>query len=124
MSSNRSFTYLPKRTRKKFSAKRLLKEYRLPVLFVLALILTLLIGSFSTHPGVHLGLITVFLDIWLVVRWFKDQRPRETYITLIIGFVINLLALIAVNQSDSVELWVTCLYIFFMLGLLTLDSRK
>lgn len=80
--------------------------YRGEILFVLALVVALLLGGYTSHPGVHLAGATVFVDL---AAWRRLRRFTLPLLSLVV--VMNVIALVVILVGhDPAELWLAGVY--------------
>ncbi|RIV19180.1 hypothetical protein D2Q93_13185 [Alicyclobacillaceae bacterium I2511] len=91
------------------------RRFRVEVLFVIALVVTLLLSGWMTHPGILLVEVTILLDILLWRRLVHTGSVAVSALTL----VLNVLALIVLFVGGSKgDLWLSGLLGLFALLLL------
>lgn len=96
------------------------KVARLEALLLVALLLTLLLVHFATHPGLHVAGVTVLLDLMI---WKRE--PFHAIRPLIVILLLNLLALLVIAfGNDPVELWLTAFYGIYIILLLVVTRSK
>lgn len=105
----------------KDSLRGFFQTYALESLFALALVLTILIGGYANHPGVHVAGVTLLLDLllWkLRARLFRGRTLRA----ILLPAALHLLALYAILfTKDNFELWTIGLEGMFLILLVGLD---
>lgn len=96
------------------------KLARLEALLLVALLLTLLLAQFATHPGLHVTGVTVLLDVLI---WKRESLRSVFHAGLILA--LNLLALLVIAfGSDPVELWLTAFYGMYAILLVAVPRSK
>ena len=91
------------------------RRFRVEVLFVIALAITLLLSGWMTHPGLHLAGVTILLDLLLWPRFVRTG----SIIVAALALVLNVLALIVLLVGGAQgELWLSGLNGLFALLLL------
>lgn len=124
MPKRQSTSWTQQNDHSKVSLQRLWRDFRLPILFVCALLITLLIGVYARNSSVVLVLVTIIIDMMLVWRWRREQGPYQAYATLLAAVVINVLAIIALFSVGAVERWVSTFYCLILFSMLTLDRLR
>ena len=92
---------------------------RLEALLLGALLLTLLLVQFATHPGLHVAGVTILLDVLI---WKRElvSSTRQWVVIL----CLNIIAVVVIAfGSDPVELWLTGFYGMYVMLLLLVTAR-
>jgi hypothetical protein len=86
------------------------KIYRLWYLFGGAILFTLLLRGWATHPGMILGWVSLFTGGMLIYE--VSNGPREARMSgIFLVVIIELIAIIVVNtDNDPLEIWVGVVY--------------
>ena len=93
---------------------------RLEALLLVALLLTLLLAQFATHPGLHVAGVTVLLDVLI---WRRESLRSIFHLGLMV--VLNLVALLVIAfGNDPVELWLTAFYGMYAILLVAVPRSK
>src|SRR5579875_368882 len=100
--------------------RRFFQRYYVESLFVIALLITAVLGPLATHPGVHLAGVTVLIDI-LIYKQFSRRSPVLLMGLLLVN-VLNLIIILVAN--DAVELWFCGLYGVFTILLVGFGLYK
>lgn len=98
-------SYPPQRsTPRAFS--EIYRSYGVELLLALALVLTLILGGFATHPGIHVAGAALLLNLAV---W--RRATRGTAIHIIVMLLLDIVALITIIVgTDPFELWLSTFY--------------
>ncbi|MCY0892170.1 MAG: hypothetical protein OWR52_01490 [Acidibacillus sp.] len=108
--------------RRKLTVQKVWRTSGLAILFLIALILTLLIRGYATHPGVHLAGVAVVLDL---VIWKTRRNLARHLIGWVAIIIANGSALAVINWgNDPTELWTTSVLGLLSILLLLLPQQK
>ena len=107
------------RTRATFSLPALWNTYKAEFVFVGALVIALLLGGYTTHPGLHLAGATVLMDL---MTWRRIRRLTLPLLALVV--VMNVIALVVILVGhDPAELWLSGVYGLYAILLLLMRRQ-
>lgn len=99
-----------------FSIPAIWRTHKGELLFLIALIVALLLGGYTHHPGVHLAGATVLIDLLV---WRRLRNLTLPLVGLVV--VMNIIALIVILIGrDGAELWLSGAYGLYAIFLLLL----
>jgi hypothetical protein len=102
-----------------------LRPYMTVCLFILAVILTCMLGGKATHQGMVLGLVSIVMGL-LIIYLTRNADRVMIQVNAVMFVILELAACVVVwLGSDPVELWfASCYAIFSILMLLELFWQR
>lgn len=111
-SYNRSFS--THHTSGSFSIPGIWSTFKGELLFVVALVVALLLGGYTHHPGLHVAGATVLVDLLVWRRLRRLTLPLAVLVVL-----MNVIALVVILVgNDPAELWLSGAYGLYAIFLL------